>query len=152
MRRREFIALMGVSVTCPFAALAQQAGRTYRLGGPGRLLDAIRRLPSQCLMNFHELASSKAKTSLSIGTTMDRALICFRNLRRSLSQLRRMSFMPSEMLQFALFSWRQQRFRSSGVLTIWSRRDWLSHWPDPRVIQQVRASSRQNLTANDRKS
>jgi putative tryptophan/tyrosine transport system substrate-binding protein len=33
MRRREFIALMGVSVTCPFAALAQQAGRTYRLGG-----------------------------------------------------------------------------------------------------------------------
>jgi Protein of unknown function (DUF4038)/Putative collagen-binding domain of a collagenase len=32
MRRREFIALMGASVTRPFAALAQQAGRTYRLG------------------------------------------------------------------------------------------------------------------------
>jgi putative ABC transport system substrate-binding protein len=32
MRRREFIALMGASVTWPFAALAQESGRTYRLG------------------------------------------------------------------------------------------------------------------------
>jgi putative tryptophan/tyrosine transport system substrate-binding protein len=32
MRRREFIALIGASVTLPFAALAQQPGRTYRLG------------------------------------------------------------------------------------------------------------------------
>ena len=33
MRRREFIALMGASVTCPFAALAQEPGRIYRVGG-----------------------------------------------------------------------------------------------------------------------
>ena len=32
MRRREFIALMGASVTWPFGALAQEPGRTYRLG------------------------------------------------------------------------------------------------------------------------
>jgi putative ABC transport system substrate-binding protein len=32
MRRREFIALVGASVTWPFAAMAQEPGRTYRLG------------------------------------------------------------------------------------------------------------------------
>ena len=42
MRRREFIALFGASVTWPFAALAQEAGRTY---GLGVLLPAARDVP-----------------------------------------------------------------------------------------------------------
>jgi hypothetical protein len=32
MRRREFMALVGASVAWPFAAVAQEPGRTYRLG------------------------------------------------------------------------------------------------------------------------
>jgi putative ABC transport system substrate-binding protein len=32
MRRREFIALMGASVTWPFPAMAQEPGRSYRIG------------------------------------------------------------------------------------------------------------------------
>jgi putative ABC transport system substrate-binding protein len=51
MRRREFIALMGVSVTSPFAAMAQEPGRTYRLGG---LTSSPRNSPPNVAM-FDEL-------------------------------------------------------------------------------------------------
>jgi putative ABC transport system substrate-binding protein len=51
MRRREFIALMGASVTWPFAAMAQEAVRTYRIGG---LSSGPRNSPSLVAM-FDEL-------------------------------------------------------------------------------------------------
>ena len=52
MRRREFIALMGASVAWPFAALAQQAGRTYRIGGLSGVSTQFATYLSRCSMNF----------------------------------------------------------------------------------------------------
>ena len=51
MRRREFVALMGASVTWPFAALAQEPGRTYRVGG----LSAVPRISPPSVAMFGEL-------------------------------------------------------------------------------------------------
>jgi hypothetical protein len=98
MRRREFIASMGASVTWPVAAMAQQAGRTYRVGG---------------------LTASPRNSPPSVA--MFCTLTGFRNLRRSWSNLRSMSFMPPEML-FAPLSERRRPFRSSALPGIWSGR------------------------------
>jgi putative tryptophan/tyrosine transport system substrate-binding protein len=51
MRRREFIALLGASVTWPFAAMAQEPGRTYRLG----ILTGAPRAAPRTLAFFDEL-------------------------------------------------------------------------------------------------
>ena len=50
-RRREFISLMGgVIITCPFPAIAQEAGRTYRLG----MLFPFPRDPSEAITAFSD--------------------------------------------------------------------------------------------------
>ena len=51
MRRREFIALLGASVTWPFAAMAQEPGRMYRVGG----LSTIQRNSPPIMSMFDEL-------------------------------------------------------------------------------------------------
>jgi hypothetical protein len=73
MRRREFVALMGASVTWPFAAMAQEPGRTYRLG---LLLPFPRDAPYHIAFsrNCGATVSSKAKTSRSITAIMGYAV------------------------------------------------------------------------------
>ena len=103
MRRREFIALMGATVTWPFAAMAQQAGRTYRVGGLSSgprngppivaMLDELRRFG---FIEGHNLTIEWRQYTLHIDLIP--------NLRRSWSTPRSMSFMPSEMRRFARHS------------------------------------------------
>jgi hypothetical protein len=82
VRRREFIALTGASVAGPFVALAQEPGRTYRLGG---LFPAPRDNPATRLSspNCDASVSSKAKTLRSNIALMGNTSICFRKMQPS---------------------------------------------------------------------
>ena len=82
MRRREFIAFIGASVAWPFAALAQEPGRTYRLGC---LLPLTRDAPINAAF-FEECdvaVSLKVKTSRSSIAHGEDTLILSRNMQPS---------------------------------------------------------------------
>jgi hypothetical protein len=124
MRRREFIALMGASVTWPVAAMAQEPGRNYRLGGVSpsernapwvvAMLDELRGLGFIVGKNLTvEWRSYGGRVDLS--PELAAAELVKANL---------MSFMLAAMLAFARRSRRRRRYRSSGLLRIWSGRDW----------------------------
>jgi putative tryptophan/tyrosine transport system substrate-binding protein len=121
MRRREFIALMGASVTWPFAAMAQQAGRTYRLGGVtssprnslsnGAMLDELRRLD---FIEGQNLTIEWRAYALHIDLIPEFAA----ELVKSKVDV----ILPPEMREFALYSKRRRPFRSSALPRIWSGR------------------------------
>ena len=124
MRRREFIALMGASVTWPFAAMAQEAGadlspwrrvrRSTQCAAIVAMFDELRRL------GFIE-GQNLTIDWRDYGQRIDLISgICG----GAWSKPRSMSFMSAGMLQFALHSRRRRRFRSSGLPRIWSGRDW----------------------------
>jgi putative tryptophan/tyrosine transport system substrate-binding protein len=74
MRRREFVALMGASVAWPFAAVAQEPGRTYRLGA---VASSPRNSPPNGAMldELQRKGFIAAKTLRSNGVVMEAALI-----------------------------------------------------------------------------
>ena len=121
MRRGEFIALVGASVTWPLAAMAQQAGRTYRLG----VLFASPRNSRVAVAMFDELRRFgfiEGQNSTIDWRPYALHIDLIWNSLRSWSNPRSMSFLHPEMLEFARHSKRRRPFRSSALPRIWSGR------------------------------
>ena len=113
MRRREFIALVGASVTWPFAALAQQPGRSYRLGG---LLPLTRDAPVNVafLEEFRRRGFIEGQNFTVEWRAYGLHFDLIRNMRPSWSMHGSMSSRPQEMRQFALYNRRRRPFPSLG--------------------------------------
>ena len=105
MRRRGFITLVAGAIAIrPFAALAQEPGRTYRLGG---VSSSPRDAPFIVAVfdELHRLGFIEGKNlTIDWRSYGPRALIELRNLWRSLSKPRSMSSWSSGLLQFVRHS------------------------------------------------
>jgi putative ABC transport system substrate-binding protein len=149
MRRREFIAFAGASVAWPFAAMAQQAGRTYRLGC---LSPFTRDVP------FNVLFFDKIRLRGFIeGQNLTIDFRAFAPRLDLLSQYAAelVTTQPDVIYAGGCVAARavRQATKSIPVVTIaddivgeglWNRS------PGPMEIQRASASSRPSLTANDR--
>ena len=124
MRRGDFLTLLGgIGLAPPLSAVAQEAGRTYRVGG----LSTGPRTAPYFMEMFDELRRAgfvEAQTSRSIGTDTEHVSISFRNLWQSSSNPVSTSFTPAEILQFVPHNRRRERFRSLELNPTWSGQDW----------------------------
>ena len=112
MKRREFITLLGgaaVSSTTAQPLIAQEAGRTYRLGG---LHLSSRNAPWHVAL-FEELQRRRGKTFWSMRTDMDCASRSLRSMHRRSSRLKSMSSFARGMQPPAPHSRPRKPFRFS---------------------------------------
>jgi hypothetical protein len=124
MRRRDFLTLLGgIGLASPLSALAQEAGRTYRVGG----LSTGPRTAPYFMEMFDELrrAGFVEAQNLTIdwhryGTRID----LIPEFVASLSNPVSTSFTPAEILQFVPHNRRRERFRSLELNPTWSGQDW----------------------------
>ena len=143
MRRREFIALTGASVALPFAAMAQQAGRTYHLGcllpGPPNdyvaFFDGLRRrgfIESQNLTVEYRAYAQHVDLIPQYAAELVKARV---------DVIAASGDEAARTLQQATKTDRCDRRRYAGVST---------RWRDQTAIQRASASSCPRLRANDR--
>jgi putative ABC transport system substrate-binding protein len=149
VRRREFIALMGASVTWSFAAMAQEPGRTYRLGAlwagstrelwtafldparrhgfiEGRNLTVERREFAQHLDLLSDWADELTKSRVDvIAAAGDPAIRAVQKATKTIPIL--------------------------ATTAIWLGQDWLTRWLGRMEIGRALVFSQPSLTANDRK-
>jgi putative ABC transport system substrate-binding protein len=119
MRRRDFIFAFGATVAWPFAALAQQAGRTYRLGS----LEPSPR-EAEAVSFFDELRRRGFIEGQNL--TID-----YRNFAPHVDLISEYAAELVKAKPDVIYAGGgvavravPKRFRSSGSQTIWSGRDW----------------------------
>ena len=124
MRRREFITLVGgAAAAWPFSLRAQEAGRTYRIGGMSPSPRSARynavvldELPRFGFIEGQNLTIDWLGYGLNIDPVPEFAA--------KLVKARVDVILAGGIWPFAPRSMRQQRFRSSRLLTTWSGPDW----------------------------